>query len=88
MAATLFRRPNGLSECGKASFAVLSISRDQYTRRCRGCGHTNTLSFGSTLKKTVIYVDQFAISNMMKAIDVAADADGRAAADPLWLELF
>ena len=36
----------------------------------------------------VIYVDQFAISNMMKAIDVAAEAHDRAAADPFWLALF
>jgi hypothetical protein len=36
----------------------------------------------------VIYVDQLAVSNMMKALDVTARGHDRAKADPFWLALF
>lgn len=75
-------------KCSKAAFGVLSVGREQYTRRCRECWFTETFPFWSTLKKKVIYVDQFAISNMMKAIDVSAKAHSKAAADPFWITLF
>jgi hypothetical protein len=72
----------------KNEFGVLSIAGKQYTRSCCACGFMQTYPFWSELKKSVIYVDQFAISNMMKAIDVAAKAHNRALADPFWLTLF
>ena len=66
----------------------MGIGRETYSRRCRKCWHTSNYPIMSTVKKKVVYVDQFAISNMMKAIDVAAKAHDRAAADPFWLPLF
>jgi hypothetical protein len=38
---------------------VLGIGREQYTRRCRDCCFTETYPCRCTLKKRVIYVDQF-----------------------------
>jgi hypothetical protein len=40
------------------------------------------------LKKTVIYIDQFAISNMMKALNDEMESHEKAKADPFWLEMF
>ncbi|HEX5473945.1 MAG TPA: hypothetical protein VFX12_04710 [Vicinamibacterales bacterium] len=65
-------------KCSKDAFGVLGVGREQYTRRCRECWFTETFPFLSTLKKKVIYIDQFAISNMMKAIDVSAKAHDKA----------
>jgi hypothetical protein len=73
--------------CDKGSFGCLTVAGDRHVRRCRECSHTQTYPLWS-LKKAIIYVDQFAISNMMKAIDDTASGHGRAKADPFWLELF
>ena len=75
-------------KCNKQEYGVLEIGGRSYSRRCRECWHTSRYPVLSTLRKKVIYVDQFAISNMMKAIDVTAKAHDRAAADPFWLSLF
>lgn len=55
--------------------------------RCRECFLTVTEPLPA-LKKKIIYVDQFAISNMMKAPDVTARGHDRAKADAFWLTLF
>lgn len=73
--------------CGEPTFGVLSISGTQYSRRCRACFETCSYPLWPVQKK-VIYIDQFAISNMMKAIDVTAKGHDRTKADPLWLTLF
>jgi hypothetical protein len=74
-------------KCGKPEFGVLSISGNSCSRRCRECFHSEQLPLWP-LEKKVIYIDQFAISNMMKAIDDTLESHDRTAADPFWLELF
>jgi hypothetical protein len=73
-----------------AAYGVLSIGGNWYTRRCRECWHTDDYPL-PPLKKQVIYIDQFAISNMMKALNDEMESHERAKKDPLytfWLELF
>jgi hypothetical protein len=73
--------------CGKPAFGSMSIDGESHTRRCRECFLTKAEPLWP-LKKKVIYVDQFAISNMMKALDVTARGHDRARADAFWLALF
>jgi uncharacterized Zn finger protein len=49
-------------------FGVLMISGNRYTRRCRECWFDESYSLPQ-LSKTIIYLDQFAISEMMKALN-------------------
>ena len=63
------------------------MGRNQRHRRCRECWFDRVDAL-SQLTKKVVYIDQFAVSNMMKAIDVTAKGHDRTAADPLWLRLF
>lgn len=60
-------------KCGKEAFGVLSIFSDSYTRRCKACLHPSRTDGSAvfslpTLSKRIIYLDQVAISEMMKAI--------------------
>lgn len=73
--------------CHQMSFGVLQVAGTEYTRRCRECWATQRLPLWPVQKK-VIYIDQFAVSNMMKSINVAMASHDRAKADPFWLELF
>lgn len=74
-------------KCGKDGLGTLSMGRNQRHRRCRECWFDRVDAL-TPLTKKVIYIDQFAVSNMMKAIDATAKGHGRAAADPFWLRLF
>ncbi|MFA5910637.1 MAG: hypothetical protein WC815_17800 [Vicinamibacterales bacterium] len=75
--------PNGHEE----SYGILSIGGTGYSRRCRECWVTNSYPLPKLTKK-VVYIDQFAISNMMKALNDEMDSHARAKADPFWLEMF
>jgi hypothetical protein len=57
-----------------------------YVRRCRECWHSETFSLPE-LRKKVLYLDQFAISNMMKALNPNAKPR-KGDADDFWRELF
>ena len=67
--------------CGSAEFGVLMVHRDNFTRRCRvrECWHTASYVL-PRLKKTVIYLDQHLISDMMKALHPATEPERRARA--------
>jgi hypothetical protein len=55
--------------CGcKSTFGVLLVSGNRYTRRCGICHKSKHFDL-PPLSKKVIYLDQFALSNMMKEID-------------------
>lgn len=75
-------------KCGGKEFGILvfSIGEDSYTRRCRHCWHTVILHLAE-LKKKVIYIDQCAISNIMKVLSPEVKGHERALAAPLWGEL-
>src|SRR5881409_525479 len=54
--------------CGvDEQFGVLMIGAG-YTRRCRQCWHTESFDLPE-IRKTVIYLDQMAISEMMKVLN-------------------
>jgi hypothetical protein len=56
-------------KCNKPdAFGVLWISGHSYTRRCRECWFTKSYKLPE-IKKKIIYLDQFVISEMMKAIN-------------------
>ncbi len=73
--------------CGAASFGILSVAGQRYTRRCKDCWHTVDVALPA-IRKKVVYVDQFAISNMMKVLNPRVKGHERAKQDPFWLELF
>jgi hypothetical protein len=51
-------------ECGLASFGILQVGPDAVLRRCRDCSHLQQVDLPK-VKKTVVYLDQFVISNLM-----------------------
>lgn len=55
-------------KCGKEEYGTLSVNGTNYTKRCRSCWYTEGYKLPAIDKK-VIYLDQFVISNMMKAIN-------------------
>lgn len=74
-------------KCNQQSYGVLSIERKGFTRRCRECWHTQDFALPS-LEKKVIYLDQLAISEMMKAINPNNKANQSGRVDPFWITLF
>lgn len=73
--------------CSANEFGVLMISGISYTRRCRNCWHTRHFSLPDT-HKAVIYIDQFAVSNMLKTRDKTTKGHEKAAENPFWSELW
>jgi len=72
-------------KCKKDSFGVLMINRRGYTRRCRECWFSNHFGLPE-LNKKVIYLDQFAVSEMMKAINKKLKKEKNI--DRFWFSLF
>jgi hypothetical protein len=71
----------GCEEC----FGVLMIGGTQYTRRCRECWYDEQFALPE-ISKTVIYLDQMAISNMTKILHPEV-GQGRQL-DPFWRDVF
>ena len=69
------------------SFGVLSIYDKHYLRRCKECWYDSSYPLPE-LNKKVIYLDQFAISNMMKALNPKTKAHKKGTLDHFWVELF
>ncbi len=62
------------------------ISGSRLMRRCRDCWHKQDYQLPE-LRKKVIYLDQFIISNLMKLENPATKGHAAVAADPFWREL-
>jgi hypothetical protein len=73
--------------CGKQEYGVLGIRETRCERRCRSCWYTGTINLPK-LRKKVIYIDQFGLSNIMKVLSEEVKGHKRAVAEPLWRELF
>lgn len=69
------------------SFGVLMVRDNFYIRRCKECRHDLRYSLPK-LNKKVIYIDQFAISNMMKSLNPETKAHQKGTLDAFWLRLF
>jgi hypothetical protein len=72
--------------CGKDKFGVSIIRGSHLMRRCRDCWHKQDYELPQ-LKKKIIYLDQFVISNLMKLENPATKGHATVAADPFWREL-
>lgn len=72
--------------CGKEKFGVLIISGSRLTRRCRDCSYKQDYKLPN-LRKKIIYLDQFVISNLMKLKNPTIKGHATVAADPFWQEL-
>jgi len=72
--------------CGKDRFGVSIISGSRLTRRCRDCWHKQDYRLPE-LRKKIIYLDQFVISNLMKLENPATKGHATVASDPFWREL-
>jgi hypothetical protein len=66
---------------------VLSVGDTRCERRCRACWHTATVHLPEITKK-IVYIDQFAFSNIMKVLSPEVKGHERTAAEPFWRELF
>src|SRR3954464_2383075 len=53
--------------CGAEEFGVLMITRSSYVRRCRACMKDEQFGLPALAKK-ILYLDQFAISKLMKVL--------------------
>ena len=74
-------------KCGLEQFSVLSIRDMRCTRRCRNCWHKADYNLPD-IRKKIVYIDQFAVSNIMKVLSPDGKGHERAASEPLWKELF
>lgn len=72
--------------CGKKEFGVHLISADRYMRRCRDCWHNQYFSLPK-LRKKIIYLDQFVISNLMKLDNPGFQRNDRLTKETFWTEL-
>jgi hypothetical protein len=72
-------------KCNQETFGVLIINSNGYYRRCKNCGYAPHQQIVlPKLDKKVIYLDQFAISNMAKAINPQIQ---RSKPDEFWEKL-
>ena len=79
--------------CNKNSFGILMICDHHYCRRCAECyyprGDEPAAKYPlPELNKKIIYIDQFAISNMMMFLNPSTKAYQRRRVDPFWGKLF
>jgi len=80
-------------KCGRESFGILMIGAHHYCRRCRECLHPRGTEPPASyplpqLDKEIIYIDQLAISNMMKMLNPDTTAHKKGTLDNFWLGLF
>jgi hypothetical protein len=76
--------------CGEEQFGLLTVSRRGYVKRCRSCMGAEQHSLPA-IEKTVLYLDQFAVSNLMKALhpEHRHRVERRGAAEArFWCDLF
>jgi hypothetical protein len=72
--------------CGKDNFGVQIISGSRLMRRCRDCWHNQFYQLPA-LRKRIIYLDQFVVSNLMKLGNPGVKGHERVVAVPFWCEL-
>jgi hypothetical protein len=74
-------------KCSASEFGVLHVGGTRCQRRCRACWFTAASPLPK-LKKKIIYIDQFAFSNITKTLSPEVKGHERAASEPFWKELF
>ena len=78
-----------MPEVWAANFGVLTIHGASITRRCRSrsCWYTSEFCLPQ-LRKKIIYLDQFVVSNILKMLSPGVPGHKRAKTRQLWRELF
>ena len=74
-------------KCGHDTFGVLTIEGDRYSRRCRDCLHMVDRFPLPNLRKKIIYLDQYVVSNLMKLENPAHQRNDKLKTDTFWQEL-
>jgi len=74
-------------KCGHETFGVLTISKGSYSRRCRDCWHMVMRIPLPPVRKKIIYLDQYVVSNLMKLDNPTLQRTDKLAANPFWQEL-
>src|SRR5271163_861838 len=72
--------------CGNDKYGVHIISGSRLLRRCRDCWYKQEYQLPE-LRKKIIYLDQFVISNLMKLKNPTTKGHASVAADSFWTEL-
>lgn len=68
--------------CRRSEFGILFIYKDGFSRKCKTCGHKQHDCLPA-IRKTLIYLDQFAISNLL----FADKPNLKKTVDPFWPRL-
>lgn len=66
---------------------MTGINSRGYTKECYECGHAERYPL-PTIKKKIIYLDQFVIDNFVKALDPKHPKHEKVIQDPFWLEAY
>jgi len=81
--------------CGKKSFGISKIFPGYYLRKCQKCFYPNVQRNESEvyyilphISKKIIYIDQFALSYMVRAIHPDMKATGNSYADNFWVNMY
>ena len=81
--------------CGKKSFGISKIFPGYYLRKCKKCFYPNAQRNESEvyyilphISKKIIYIDQFALSYMVRAIHPDMKATGNSYADNFWVNMY
>ena len=74
-------------KCGHETLGVLTISKGSYSRRCRDCLHMVRRIPLPPVRKKIIYLDQYVVSNLMKLDNPTLQRTDKLAANPFWQEL-
>lgn len=74
-------------KCGKQEYGVLSVHRTECQRRCRACLYRGTVYLPEITKK-IIYIDQFAFSNIVLLLSPEFPGHEKVTSQPFWKELF
>ena len=86
----MFRPPyTNCPYCGEKTFGVANIFENRYTRKCNSCSRPKGHERGGVfplpaVKKKVIYLDQNAISDMMKSINPSTKAFKKGTVNEYW----
>ena len=78
--------PECLSENSFGVFMPISESRS-YSRECIKCWHQEHFGL-PRIKKKIVYLDQFVISNLVKLLDKSHPSHKKIKADTFWEQLF
>jgi hypothetical protein len=74
--------------CRSQDLGVLSIGPNSLTRRCRLCLGPPSTEALPEIRKRVVYLDQFVLSNITKTLDPRVDGHERAKLQPAWRRIY